>query len=209
MKKYLAIYVSIISALFVGLLTYSALTIEYKAAAEKAQLIPATDITEYYPYKDGAFLGFPLKEGDFYYSGTRVKLSSWYYMSRADLPNGEIYRAINIPCRYGSPVFAIADGQVASAEYNSITGMGLKIVCSNGLEIFYQHLGAFNPELFVKAGKVVKGDLIALIGRSGRTTGTNLRIEARYRRERVCISNFFGVRWYKIPPPREIKASEQ
>ena len=80
-----------------------------------------------------------------------------------------------VPC--GTPVMAAADGTVISAGYGG--GNGNRIVIDHGivsgvgLASTYNHLSAF----VVKSGKVKRGQLIALSGTTGYSTGCHLHFE--------------------------------
>lgn len=129
---------------------------------------------------------FPLKDADCYHRGNRVILTSWYYMAREDLrPPGTLYRAINIPCRRNSPIFSIASGEVIETGYNFWTGMTISIKDKDGTVIKYGHLSDWG---------VIKGDKVGIqqigvAGRTGRTTGTCLYLEAVKDGQKICISS--------------------
>ncbi|MFH1077677.1 MAG: M23 family metallopeptidase [Patescibacteria group bacterium] len=74
-----------------------------------------------------------------------------------------------------SPLYAAYDGIVTSAGWNS-GGYGLQIVIKhpNGMTTRYAHAS----KLFVKSGDEVKrGEVIAMMGNTGRSTGSHLHFE--------------------------------
>lgn len=78
----------------------------------------------------------------------------------------------------GTPVYATADGTVTSAEWNS--GYGNKVDISHGYNYLtrYAHLS----EIKVRPGQEVhRGDLIGLVGSTGKSTGPHLHYEVRYK----------------------------
>ncbi len=77
----------------------------------------------------------------------------------------------------GTPIYAAADGTVAVSDaigYNGGFGKYIKISHPNGTETLYGH----SSKLLVSVGQIVgKGDKIALIGTTGRSTGCHLHFE--------------------------------
>ena len=77
----------------------------------------------------------------------------------------------------GTPIYAAADGSVTSAKtsgWNGGFGKFLKILHSNGTETLYAHVS----RLLVAAGEyVTKGQQIAVMGSTGRSTGCHLHFE--------------------------------
>lgn len=77
----------------------------------------------------------------------------------------------------GTPIYASADGSVATAlssGWNGGFGKYIKIIHPNGTETLYAHLS----KLSVKAGDVVaRGQLIGNMGTTGRSTGCHLHYE--------------------------------
>ena len=77
----------------------------------------------------------------------------------------------------GTPIYAAAEGSVATADgvgYNGGFGKFIKLVHVNGTETLYAHA----TKLLVKAGDYVpRGQMIALMGSTGRSTGCHLHFE--------------------------------
>jgi murein DD-endopeptidase MepM/ murein hydrolase activator NlpD len=84
------------------------------------------------------------------------------------------HTGLDIDGDYSSPIYASHDGTVTTAGWNS-GGYGIQVVVSgNGVMTRYAHAS----KLFVKAGDTVsKGDVIAMVGTTGRSTGTHLHYE--------------------------------
>ncbi len=99
--------------------------------------------------------------------------------SRDDPFNGHkrMHQGIDIPGALGTPVYATADGMVEVAEFNK-GGYGnlVEINHGNGLETRYGHLSKLiaQPNEFVR-----RGQLIGLMGSTGRSTGSHLHYEVR------------------------------
>ncbi|MCC7417186.1 MAG: M23 family metallopeptidase [Acidobacteria bacterium] len=84
------------------------------------------------------------------------------------------HQGLDISLEKGSPVFATADGQVDFAAYNGDYGNLVVLDHGFGLTTRYGHLSAFE----VKQGDVVKrGDVIGLVGATGRATGSHVHYE--------------------------------
>jgi murein DD-endopeptidase MepM/ murein hydrolase activator NlpD len=98
--------------------------------------------------------------------------------SRRDPIHGgrDFHQGLDISADRGSPVYATADGTIASAGYESGYGNLIVITHEYGLETRYGHLSKY----LVKAGaKVKRGDIIGLVGSTGRSTGSHLHYEVR------------------------------
>ena len=77
---------------------------------------------------------------------------------------------------HGTNIYATADGVVSHAGWQSGFGRLVKIKHDFGIETFYAH----NSRIRVKVGqRVSRGDHIADMGNTGRTTGTHLHYEVR------------------------------
>lgn len=84
---------------------------------------------------------------------------------------------IDIANRTGTPIYAAAGGVVAIVDavgYNGGYGQYVKLVHPNGTETLYAHAS----KLLVTVGQAVaKGELIALMGTTGMSTGPHLHFE--------------------------------
>jgi murein DD-endopeptidase MepM/ murein hydrolase activator NlpD len=86
----------------------------------------------------------------------------------------EFHKGLDISARMKTPIIAPADGVVSSVGTSHGYGRMLHINHGNGLKTVYAHLA----KSLVKKGQHVKrGQTIALMGKSGRTTGTHLHYE--------------------------------
>ncbi|MDP1568634.1 MAG: M23 family metallopeptidase [Vicinamibacterales bacterium] len=98
--------------------------------------------------------------------------------TRADPFTGDrdYHPGLDISADRGSPVYATADGTVRHSSYQGAYGNLVIVDHGFGLETRYGHLSAFK----VKAGDTVKrGDLVGLVGSTGRATGPHLHYEVR------------------------------
>ena len=77
----------------------------------------------------------------------------------------------------GTPIYAAADGSATTVDgvgYNGGFGKFIKLAHPNGTETLYSHAS----KLLITAGQTVtKGQLIALTGSTGRSTGCHLHFE--------------------------------
>jgi murein DD-endopeptidase MepM/ murein hydrolase activator NlpD len=95
---------------------------------------------------------------------------------RADPFTGRIafHEGVDIASKLGSAVRAMADGVVSFAGEKSQYGRTVEITHGRGLITRYAHAHA----LLVKVGdKVNRGDTVALVGSSGRSTGPHIHVE--------------------------------
>ncbi len=85
-----------------------------------------------------------------------------------------LHKGIDIPADENTEIYAVYDGVVEKAEYNSINGNYVVIKHSESLKTTYNHC---NDLLVKKGDKVKKGELIAFVGATGYATGNHLHFE--------------------------------
>ncbi len=86
----------------------------------------------------------------------------------------QFHRGVDIPGKEGSAVFAVADGVVIRSEKGGTFGWMIEIDHGDSLTTLYSH----NRKNLVSQGEtVVKGQAIAEIGSTGRSTGPHLHFE--------------------------------
>jgi murein DD-endopeptidase MepM/ murein hydrolase activator NlpD len=86
------------------------------------------------------------------------------------------HTGVDIIAAPGPPVMAAAGGVVSTSAFLAEYGLVVEIDHDNGLTSRYAHLS----KSMVKVGEVVmKGQLVAQVGNSGRTTGPHLHFEVR------------------------------
>lgn len=89
---------------------------------------------------------------------------------------------IDIKLETGDTVYAAFDGVVRIAKYSKTYGNVVLIRHYNGLETLYAHLSKFNVEV---GQEVLTGQAIGLGGNTGRSTGSHLHFEVRYKGEPI------------------------
>lgn len=88
----------------------------------------------------------------------------------------QFHSAIDMAAPGGSPILAAYDGTVLAAAYNASMGNYIMINHGDGLFTIYMHASA----LYVSKGaEVVKGQKIAAVGTTGRSTGNHLHFGVR------------------------------
>lgn len=138
------------------------------------------DSTVISPYRDVPLSSLPqsvaialvdtLKSYHYPYKG---RISSHYGPRRRRNHNG-----VDLPLKEGDPVYATFDGRVRFSQ-DTKTGYGNLVIIrhDNGLETYMGHLS----KRLVEAGDwVTAGQVVALGGSTGRSTGPHLHFETRY-----------------------------
>jgi murein DD-endopeptidase MepM/ murein hydrolase activator NlpD len=107
----------------------------------------------------------------------RLSLTSNFGV-RSDPFNGSarMHKGIDIPGPVGTPIYATADGIVNRAGWASGYGNLVQISHGGGLETRYGHMSKLvaAPNSYVR-----RGQLIGLMGSTGRSTGSHLHYEVR------------------------------
>lgn len=118
---------------------------------------------------DGGIFKFPLA------SYTRV--SDDYGMRiHPTLGVEQFHNGVDLAAPKGTAIYAAYDGEVVAATYSSSMGNYVMINHGDGLYTIYMHASA----LYVSAGQeVARGDTIAAVGSTGRSTGPHLHFSVR------------------------------
>jgi len=97
---------------------------------------------------------------------------------RNDPFNGShrMHQGIDIPGALGTPIYATADGVVSRAEWAGGYGNLVEVTHGNGLQTRYGHMSKL---IALPNQRVVRGQLIGLMGSTGRSTGSHLHYEVR------------------------------
>jgi murein DD-endopeptidase MepM/ murein hydrolase activator NlpD len=100
------------------------------------------------------------------------------YGWRIDPFNGSkaFHEGLDFTANMGTPIRAAADGIVSATEQGGAYGKLVKIEHGAGLETRYAH----TSKILVKVGeRVTKGQIVAEVGSTGRSTGPHLHYEIR------------------------------
>jgi murein DD-endopeptidase MepM/ murein hydrolase activator NlpD len=98
--------------------------------------------------------------------------------NRRDPITGErdYHHGLDISADRGSPVYATADGLVKHASYEGSYGNLVVIDHGYGLETRYGHLSAYRVHV---GAQVKRGEVVGLVGSTGRSTASHLHYEVR------------------------------
>ncbi len=111
-------------------------------------------------------------------SPINAAFNSSSYGWRIDPFNGNkaFHEGLDFSASEGTPIYAAAGGIVTTAERTPDYGNIVKVDHGSGLETRYAHAS----KLMVKVGdRVEKGQVVALVGSTGRSTGAHLHYEIR------------------------------
>jgi murein DD-endopeptidase MepM/ murein hydrolase activator NlpD len=100
------------------------------------------------------------------------------------------YKAIDIAAAQGSPIYAPKDGTVIMAQEYSSYGNTVQIQADDGTIFLMAH----NSEFKCSVGdKVKKGQVVALMGSTGNSTGPHCHFEIRINGEQQVITDYFDL----------------
>lgn len=147
---------------------------ELEAAAKRAAEEAAQTGSSTQKY-DGGIFAWPCP------AYTRIS-SEFGYRMHPTLGVVKFHNGVDLAAPAGSAILAAYDGTVISAAYNSSMGNYVMINHGDGIYTIYMHASA----LYVSAGqKVSKGETIAAVGTTGRSTGNHLHFSVRVNGEYV------------------------
>jgi murein DD-endopeptidase MepM/ murein hydrolase activator NlpD len=90
--------------------------------------------------------------------------------------SARMHSGVDIPGAVGTPIYATADGIIAHADRKGAYGKLVEVDHGKGISTRYGHLS----QILVQAGsRVVRGQMIGLMGSTGRSTGSHLHYEVR------------------------------
>lgn len=121
---------------------------------------------------------------------TKVDISS-YYGYRTDPFKGrrKNHKGLDIRGPVGTPIYATADGFVKTSQWFSGYGNYIELDHGNAITTRYGHMS----KLLVDANtRVKKGDIIGLMGSTGRSTGSHLHYEVRVAGEPLNPQSFMA-----------------
>jgi len=143
---------------------------------ENLTLSQRVDLTKLSSENIAALLQFVPNGSPVKYEGIT---SRYGWRTHPTLKRREFHPGSDLRAKYGTPVYATADGVVEYAGYHRKSGYGRLVILDNnfGFKTYFGHLS----KVKVKAGQFVKkGDLIALSGNSGLSNGPHLHYEVRF-----------------------------
>lgn len=126
--------------------------------------------------KDSASSSGVISNGSWPVPGYSRISSPFGYRIHPVLGVKKMHTGIDIPAPTGTPTVAVANGTVIYSGVQGSYGNTVMIRHDNGLVSLYAH----NSSLVVKVGETVKkGQVVAKIGSTGRSTGPHLHFEIR------------------------------
>lgn len=151
--------------------------LEEALAAEKAALASATR-RKY----DGGMFAWPAP------SYTRIS-DDYGYRIHPILNVKQFHNGVDMAAPGGSPILAAYDGTITAAAYSSTMGNYIMIDHGDNLYTIYMHAS----KLYVSKGQeVVKGQKIAAVGTTGRSTGNHLHFSVRLNGSYVSPWNYLS-----------------
>lgn len=153
----------------------------------EGKLAPSfADSVEDYDYlKHARMMGLKFKTSRF--SSTNARPSIWpvdgrlirsSFGDRTDPFSGEgaFHAGVDISAPSGTSVSVTADGIVVHSAFDSGYGRLVVVDHGNGVQTYYAHLSAFRVQV---GQEVRRGDIVGLVGSSGRVTAPHLHYEVR------------------------------
>lgn len=104
--------------------------------------------------------------------------------------NGRQHAGVDLKTKAKDKIYAAFDGEVVFSKKFSGYGNLVRIKHADGLETYYAH----NSKNLVKVGQHVKaGQVIALVGQTGRATTPHLHFETRVNGKPQNPANYFDL----------------
>jgi hypothetical protein len=105
--------------------------------------------------------------------------------------NGRLHQGVDIAAPAGAAVKVAADGVVKATGVSSTYGRYVQVMHKGGLTTMYAHLAG--PARGIKRGVYLRrGETVAYVGNSGRSTGSHLHFEIRNGDKALNPSFFLG-----------------
>ncbi len=101
----------------------------------------------------------------------------------------KLHGGLDLACGEGSSIYAVLGGVVTASAYSDSYGYYIIIDHKDGFQTLYAHCSKLLKD---KGDSVSQGDIIALVGSTGNSTGPHLHIEVRIDGERTDPEQYFG-----------------
>lgn len=144
----------------------------------------------------------PIKKG----SGSFITpLGAYKLGSKYGMRNGRMHLGVDLLAPTGTDILAADSGTVVFTGYKNSYGLLVIIEHGNGFTTYYAHCSAVS----VAAGDdVVKGQMIADVGRTGNATGTHVHFEIRSNGTCVNPANYIAVSGTAVAVAQKTVATE-
>lgn len=116
-------------------------------------------------------------------TGGSFVISSYY-------GDGRGHKGMDLAADRGTGIYAAAAGTVVSSGFDGAYGYSVVIDHGNGLRTRYAHASALKV---AKGAAVEQGDLLALVGSTGNSTGNHLHFEVLVNETRVDPAPYIGL----------------
>lgn len=116
-------------------------------------------------------------------TGGSFVISSYY-------GDGRGHKGMDLAADRGTGIYAAAAGTVVSSGFDGAYGYSVVIDHGNGLRTRYAHASALKV---AKGAAVEQGDLLALVGSTGNSTGNHLHFEVLVSETRVDPAPYIGL----------------
>jgi len=104
-------------------------------------------------------------------------LSSGYGYRRDPFTHRKAFHhGVDIACPVGTPIHVSADGVISKVSWYPDWGYAVEVDHGNGFSTWYAHCSKVTRQ---RGDRVQRGDVIALVGSTGRSTGPHLHYEVR------------------------------
>ena len=101
----------------------------------------------------------------------------------------QFHNGVDLAAPAGSPIVCAYDGEVVAASYSSTMGNYVMVNHGDDLYTIYMHASA----VYVSTGdKVIRGEKIAAVGSTGRSTGNHLHFSVRQSGDYVSPWKYLG-----------------
>jgi len=166
------------------------------ALQQSAKILPLMSVMRIITAREEAYASMPLG------IAVRSNQITSLYGRRID-PFGletNFHTGIDFAGGVGAPIYATADGVIASAADEGTSGLGknVRILHKFGLITVYAHMNDISVR---KDQKVKRGELIGFVGTTGRSTGPHLHYEVRVRS--LEPDNYYELTYNPMPFIRE------
>ena len=166
------------------------------AMQQSAKILPLMSVMRIITAREEAYASMPLG------IAVRSNQITSLYGRRID-PFGletNFHTGIDFAGGVGAPIYATADGIIATAADEGTSGLGknVRILHKFGLITVYAHMNDISVR---KDQKVKRGDLIGFVGTTGRSTGPHLHYEVRVRS--LEPDNYYELTYNPMPFIRE------
>lgn len=131
---------------------------------------------------------------------TAISLTSGFGVRSDPFRGGAaMHSGVDIPGPVGTPIYATADGIIGRTGWVGGYGNLVEIDHGKGIQTRYGHLSAIRA---VAGTRVKRGDLIGLMGSTGRSTGSHLHYEVRLEGRAVNPTPFLRTDGYLLAMER-------